>query len=131
MHETVPVQVADRAQRLRRDLERQPERRRSADPEHFLERQPGDVLHDDESVAVVGHREVVEHGDRGMAQPDGQPGLAQEAVRELLAGLERRADDLDDADLVEEAVADPVHRPHPPLLDLLEDLVLAFDLLLE
>ncbi len=60
---------------------------------------------------------------------DGGPRLAQETGPQLLVVHQLLAHQLDDADLVEQAVAHLVDRAHAALADLLQDLVLPFDAL--
>jgi hypothetical protein len=128
VHETMSVQVAHGGKGLAGDLQGQADRRRSARAQQLLERQAGDELHDDEGIAVLADGEIVQGRDVRMPQPVGELRLAQEAPGQLGVGLEVGADHLDDADLVKEAMADLVDRTHPALADLVEDLVLAFEL---
>ena len=131
MDDPVAVEVAQGLERLAGDLQGERHGRRAVAVQHLQQVPAVDVLHDDERLAVGAHGEVVQHGHVGMAQPDRRLGLAQETVRRLPHRLALRADHLDDADLVQQAVTDLVDGPHPALADLLEDLVLAIDLLVE
>src|SRR5207248_3225081 len=87
-----------------------------------------DVLHDDVRRAVRRDAEVEHLGEIRMAQLLAALGLAAEALAQLFRRGELRLHHLDDADLVEEAVASLVDRAHPALAHLLEDLVRRFDL---
>ena len=62
-----------------------------------------------------------------MLEPGGGPGLFLEAAAHLRVADDVGLHDLDDADLVEQAVADAVDRPHAAVADLAEDLVLALE----
>ncbi len=128
MDVAVRVQVAQRLEALSRDLEREIERRGPAPRQHLLQGDPFDELHHHVRDALGLDGEVVQLRDVGVLEPDRGAGLAREAPLQVFAVGDLRAHDLDDADLVEQAVADLVDGPHPALLDLLEDLVLTLDL---
>ncbi len=128
MDELLAVQVAEDGERLigdRQDLGLRQALARSADL-----RQVGavDELHDDVGRALVADAEVVDLGDSRVTQPRRYLGLAQEPRLMLLLLPELRADHLDHPHLLQQPVADLVDRPHPALAHLLEDLVLAVDL---
>ena len=86
-----------------------------------------DVLHDEISRPVVVEGEVVDRADVRVLEPDRGLRLLEEAPLHLRVRDHVRLHDLDDADLVEKAVADAVDRPHAAFADLAEDLVLAFE----
>ena len=86
-----------------------------------------DELHDDVGGAVVVEGEVVERAMLGCLQPRSPSWPRRGTRRSLGVGDDVRLHHLDDADLVEEPVADLVDGAHAALADLLEDLVLAFE----
>ncbi len=123
------MEEAEPGQRLTGQVEREPQGR-GADPlEHLLQRDALDVFHDDEAAARLIEREVVHLRDVRVAQLDRHLGLAQEPGAQTLVGLVLRPHDLDDADLVEQAVAHLVDRAHAPLVQLLQELVLAIEVI--
>ena len=118
---------AEGEQGLVRDLESQRQTRAAARPQQVGQVDAVDVLHDEVGRAVVVEREVVVRADVGMLQAHRGLGFFEEAPLHLRVLDDLRAQDLDDTDLVEKPVTDPIDGAHPALADLPEDLVLAFE----
>ena len=127
MHDVLAVKEPESGERLVRDLERERDRGGPDVASKLRKVDPVDELHDDVSHPVGVEREVEDRADVRVLQPGRGLRLLREAAAQLLVRADVRAHDLDDANLVEEAVADLVDGPHSAFPDLREDLVLAFD----
>src|SRR5262249_26764395 len=123
----LPVEIAEGHERLVGDLERQGEVEDPLRLEKIREGHPVDELHDQRGGAVGVEREVVDRADVGVLQARRRLRLVDEPALEFLVGGHVGLHHLDDADLVEEAVADLVDCPHPAFTNLGKYLVLSFD----
>ena len=128
MNVALLVQVLDGLQRLPGDDQRQRDSRPALCFEHLSQIDAADELLNDEAVArSFVDLKVVELRDVRVAQLDRRSGLATKALLGGALLLVLGENHLDDANLVELTMADPVDRAHSTFVDLLENLVLALD----
>jgi hypothetical protein len=127
MDHVLAVEVAERQQRLVRDLESQRDPRRALHAEELRQVDPVDVLHDEIGGPLVVEGEVQDLADVRVLEPGRRPRLLEEPALQVLVGDGVGPHDLDDPDLVEQAVPDAVDRPHAALAQAVEDLVLSLE----
>ena len=125
--DALAVQVPQGEKRLVGDLEGERQARPPVQLEEIRHVDAVDELHDEIGHAGVVDGEVVDRADVRVLQPRGGPRLLDEPAPQILVRDDARLHHLDDADLLEKAVADPIDGAHAALADLVEDLVLAFE----
>ena len=111
-----------RAADLERDLERKVDRQRPFTVEKLLEGLPGDVLEDDELMAVL-FPAVDDGDDPWMAEPRGRTGLTAEALHVLLVVRVAVVEDLECNHALEQPVVGAVDVRHPADPDELLELI--------
>jgi len=125
--DVLAVEIAEREQRLVRDLERQGDTGRALHAEELRQVDAVDELHDEVGRPLVVEGEVQDGADVRVLQARRRPRLLEEAPLQVLVGDRVGPHDLDDPDLVEEPMADAVDRPHPALAQAVQDFVLPLE----
>jgi hypothetical protein len=127
VHDALAVQISQREECLMRDLQREREVRRMSRDHQVGEVDSLDELHDEIGRAVVVQREVMDRADMRVLQPGRRLGLLDEPALELFVADHLRTHDFDDANLVQQLVANLVDGAHAAFPDLSEDLVFSLD----
>ena len=127
VHDVAAMEVAQRQQRLVRNLQGEADGGGTLEHQQLAEVDAVDELHDEVGRPVLVEREIVDRADVRVFEPGCGLGLFDETELQFLVDGDLRPHDLDDADLVQEAVANLVDRSHPALAHLAEDLVFPLD----
>ena len=128
VNESTAMEEREYTERLLCQLEGEVKWRRAGRVQNLVEGQAIDVFHDDEPSSFVVHRIVIDLRNIVVAELGVLLSLDQEALPEVFVASVLRPEHLDDAHLVEQLVTNLVDGAHATLFDLLEDLVLAFEL---